>query len=103
MKINLTNIDKINAELDKTQFRCSVNMITHYELLDLAEEARERLKNLFPMIFWSGAKFVYCPKGPWANAYKYGQGATTVTLTISSSGAAFLTKIERTKVYSKKP
>ena len=58
--------------------------------------------NCVPQSDWTGAKAVYRPAGPSANAYKNSAISTEITLTFTG-GAWALTGVERVAVYPRNP
>jgi len=62
----------------------------------VAEKKLEEL--LIPKKYRVGAEFYYCPSGPWAKSYKYGQGATSLRIVRLSKFWA-IKSIERRMVY----
>ena len=99
IKIADENFDFLYAALEFVQHRCSVNTIGVRGLLNLANTAEKRLEELgLPKSARAGAKFEYHDSGPSANAYKYAQGATMVTIDRGTS-AWYLTDVRRVEVY----
>lgn len=78
---------------------CRVNLLSVENILEVADQAEKQLEDLrIPIKNRSGAEFYYCPAGPWAKSFQFGQGATDVRLIRKSSGW-FVKIIERTKVF----
>jgi hypothetical protein len=92
-----TIVKAINA----AEGKATVNLLTIKTVEDLVEHAEKRLAKLeIAKKYRPGAEFYYCPCGPSANAYKYGQGATCIRLSRKSADW-FVEDISRTSVYPK--
>ena len=97
--ISRQNEETLSERLDQVQGRARVNLIDINDLIELANEAEERLAALgIAKSKRSHAAYSYRAAGPAARSYKYGQGATQVTLLRGSRGW-YVVNIERTKVY----
>jgi hypothetical protein len=99
LKISESNAEAINQRLNQIQGKATVKILKFQGVLSIAADAEMQLDNLgIAKKFRSGASYSYCPPGPWAKSYQYGQGATKISL-IRGAKAWFLSAVVRTKVY----
>jgi len=90
---------KIVAAIKEVEGKAEVNRMSFNKLIELTEFAEDLLDDLgIPLKSRVGSQFEYSPSGPYANAYKYAQGATKVKL-LRKSSAWYLASVERGEVY----
>lgn len=99
IKIVESNITGVIAEIIRVEKRATVNCLSAKKVIACAELAESRLEHLgLPKGLRVGAKFTYCPAGPWAKSYKFAQPATALTI-VRRSSAWYVEEIWRTSVY----
>jgi hypothetical protein len=104
MKINLSNLEKLEKTLINTNGRSAAFTITEPEDLPLiAQQAEKKLlargvkkKNL------PGTKVDFTPSGPTASSYKYSAKSTRVVM-LRGAKSWYLVKAEETTVYPNSP
>ncbi len=101
-KVAEKNREDIVAVIDEVEGNSSINLMSYTKVTEIAQYAEKKLEKLeVPIKERVGAEFYFCPQGPSAMSYKYGQGATDVRMIRKSTGW-FVVEINRTKVYPKK-
>lgn len=99
IKLEESNKNIIVDAINDVEGKSKINCLSFNTLLELAKHAEKEMQHLqIPIIKRAGAEFYFCPAGPWANSYKYGQGATDA-LIVRKSTAWYIAKIERIKVF----
>lgn len=103
LKFAEKNYSNIVKAVNAAEGKSTVNLLTIKMVEELVKQAENRLDKLeIPKKYRAGAEFYFCPSGPSANAYKYGQGATSIRISRKSSDW-FIEDISRTTVYPKSP
>ena len=103
IKLTEETAGQINAALDVAQKGTSVNRLDASDVSLIAKDAENWLASKgVAKSDRAGAIATYQPEGPWAKAYKYGQGATMLTLVRKTAGW-YYSQAERVKVYPKAP
>lgn len=78
IKLNIQNNSAINAELLKVNGRAESFTVTCTKQILEAIKGAERKMSAIPKAKWKGAKVMFRPAGPSANAYKYNAKSTRV-------------------------
>ncbi|MFD1006776.1 hypothetical protein [Oceanisphaera ostreae] len=102
MKINVNDEKTVKNQLDEIQGKSRVNLLCSSEVKRLSVLAQDKLDESLPKNKQKGAKYIFCASGPWANSYKYSQGATRIEIT-KGSASWFITRIHRVDLWSKTP
>ncbi|MFA7281084.1 MAG: hypothetical protein WC100_13420 [Sterolibacterium sp.] len=99
VKITQQNSKSLFQKLQEIQKSARVNVIDSESLVSFASEAEAKLAQLgIPKSYRLGATFLFRSSGPWAKAYKFGQGATMAEL-IRGGKDWYLKSVIRTRVY----
>ena len=99
LKIMHQNGATLTERLNRVQGKARVNLVDVDDLIGLADDAEDRLEELgIPKAKRPQATYTYRAEGPAAWSFKWGRGATIVTLLRRQSGW-YLVDVARTKVY----
>lgn len=74
MKISITSLEKINAELDAVQARCTARCLDAKKIAFILSEIEKELK--LPKIKLKGVRVDYSGAEKFPNAYKYAPEST---------------------------